>query len=194
MRWLDVTISLLALLLLSPLFVVIALFIKGDSRGSILYRSNRVGRNGKRFTLYKFRSMVPGAERLGPGVTSEDDVRITRVGRFLRRCKFDELPQFVNVLKGDMVLIGPRPENPRYVQGYTPEQRRVLSVRPGMTSWASLHYYDEARLLSRGDRERVYMEEVLPEKLAMELEWLDRRRLRGDLALMLRTLWRIVAS
>ena len=133
-RLLDLVASLAGLTLLSPLFVFIALLIALDSPGPVFYRGQRVGRHGRLFRLYKFRSMVISADKQGPGITAAGDARITRVGRFLRRAKLDELPQLINVLLGDMSLVGPRPEDPRYVAFYTPEQRRVLSVRPGITS------------------------------------------------------------
>ena len=124
------------------------------------------------FRLYKFRRMVSDADKQGPGITATGDSRITRVGRFLRRTKIDELPQLINVLSGDMSLVGPRPEDPRYVTLYTPEQRRVLAVRPGITSAASLAYRHEEQLLAGADWETVYREEVLPAKLAIDLEYL----------------------
>ncbi|MFZ1551113.1 MAG: sugar transferase, partial [Anaerolineae bacterium] len=129
----------------------------------------RVGQDGRPFRLYKFRSMIVGTDRQGPGITATGDPRITRVGRFLRRAKLDELPQLINVLLGDMSLVGPRPEDPRYVAFYTPEQRRVLSVHPGITSPASLAYRHEEQLLAGEDWETHYRTRVLPAKLALDL-------------------------
>lgn len=186
-RWLDVAASLVGLAVLSPLFLMIGLWIKLDSPGPIFYRATRVGRNGRLFRLYKFRSMVAGADKRGPGITATGDARVTRAGRFLRRNKLDELPQLINVLQGEMSLVGPRPEDPRYVALYTPEQRQVLAVRPGITSAASLAYRHEEQLLAGEDWESVYREQVLPAKLAIDLDYLERRTLARDLKLILQT-------
>lgn len=186
-RAFDLVASGVGLIVLSPLLLGIALAVRLTSPGPALYRARRVGRHGKEFTLYKFRSMVANADRQGPGITAAQDRRITRVGRFLRRTKLDELPQLLNVLRGDMSLVGPRPEDPRYVALYTPEQRRILDYRPGITSMASLTYRNEERLLAGEDWERVYVEQVLPAKLAIDLEYARRANLRRDIALILRT-------
>ena len=175
-------------LFLSPLFVLVAFAIKLDSRGPIFYRARRIGKDGVPFRLYKFRRMVSDADKQGPGITATGDSRITRVGRFLRRTKIDELPQLINVLSGDMSLVGPRPEDPRYVALYTPEQRRVLAVRPGITSAASLAYRHEEQLLAGADWETIYRTRVLPDKLAIDLAYLERRTLVSDLKLILRTI------
>src|SRR5690349_3953933 len=137
-RLLDVVAATAGLILLLPLFIVVAIAIKLHDGGHVFYRARRVGKDGCLFHLYKFRTMVVNADRQGPAVTASGDSRITPVGRWLRRTKLDELPQLLNVLVGDMSLVGPRPEDPRYVMLYTPSQRRVLSVRPGITSAASL--------------------------------------------------------
>lgn len=187
-RLLDVIISAMGLVLLSPLFLIISVWIKLDSPGPAFYRAQRVGKDGKLFRLYKFRSMVADADRRGPGITATGDARITRAGRFLRRTKLDELPQLINVLKGDMSLVGPRPEDPRYVALYTPEQRRVLAVRPGITSAASLIYRHEEQLLAGEDWETVYRTKVLPDKLAIDLDYLAHRTLGSDLKLIFRTI------
>jgi lipopolysaccharide/colanic/teichoic acid biosynthesis glycosyltransferase len=186
-RLLDFVASLAGLAVLSPLFVLVGVWIKLDTPGPVFYRANRVGRAGRPFRLYKFRSMIADADKRGPGITATGDSRVTSVGRFLRRTKLDELPQLINVLRGDMSLVGPRPEDPRYVALYTPEQRRVLTVRPGITSAASLAYRHEERLLAGEDWEVVYREQVLPAKLALDLAYLERRTLWSDLALILRT-------
>ncbi|MFZ1405869.1 MAG: sugar transferase [Anaerolineae bacterium] len=165
----SVVAAAVGLMLLSPLFCWIALWIKLTSPGPVFYRAVRVGQDGRPFRLYKFRSMIVGTDRQGPGITATGDPRITRVGRFLRRAKLDELPQLINVLLGDMSLVGPRPEDPRYVAFYTPEQRRVLSVRPGITSPASLAYRHEEQLLAGEDWETHYRTRVLPDKLALDL-------------------------
>ena len=188
MRVLDLLASGWGLLLLTPVFLAIAAAIKLDSPGSVMYRPLRVGKDGTTFRLLKFRTMVEGADRRGPGITVAEDRRVTTTGRFLRRAKLDELPQLLNVLRGEMALVGPRPEDPRYVALYTPEQRAVLAVRPGITSPASLRYRDEAALLTGDDWERVYVERIMPDKLAIELDYLARRTVRSDLALIWETL------
>lgn len=187
-RLLDVAASLAGLTVLCPLFAFVALWIKLDSPGPVFYRAKRVGKDGKLFRLYKFRSMFTDAEKRGPGITSAGDPRITTVGRFLRRTKIDELPQLINVLRGEMSLVGPRPEDPRYVAFYTPEQRRILTVRPGITSAASLAYRHEEEILSGEDWEETYRNQVLPGKIAIDLEYLERRTLLSDIWLILRTL------
>lgn len=186
-RILDVCAAAIGLLLLSPLFVVVALLIKSGSRGPVLHSATRVGRGGRLFTLYKFRSMLAGAATEGPGITAAGDVRVTPVGRALRRTKIDELPQLFNVLRGEMSLVGPRPEDPRYVALYSPAQRALLEVRPGITSPASLFYRDEERVLTGKDWERHYINRILPTKLAIDLDYIQRRTLRSDLRLILQT-------
>jgi len=187
-RLLDIGAAALGLALLSPLFLLVGLWIKLDSPGPVFYRAARVGRNGAPFRLYKFRSMVAGADRQGPGITATGDARVTRVGRFLRSTKLDELPQLINVLKGEMSLVGPRPEDPRYVALYTPEQCCVLAVRPGITSAASLAFRHEEQLLAGEDWETLYREQVLPAKLAIDLAYLERRTAFSDLKLVFRTI------
>jgi lipopolysaccharide/colanic/teichoic acid biosynthesis glycosyltransferase len=194
MRIVDMLASGIGLILLSPLFLTIALTIKFTSPGPVFYRATRVGKDDALFQLYKFRSMVSGADKLGPGITTSQDSRITNVGRFLRKTKLDELPQLINVLKGDMSLVGPRPEDPRYVVHYTPAQRQVLRVRPGITSPASLRYRDESSLLAGQDWERVYVEQIMPHKLAIELDYLAGRSLFTDLGLIAQTVWAVVTQ
>lgn len=193
MRLIDVLAAALGLLILSPLLLALALWVKLSSPGPIFYRARRVGRGGQLFHLYKFRTMVADADRQGPGITTAGDSRITPVGRFLRRTKLDELPQLLNVLKGEMSLVGPRPEDPRYVALYNAEQQRVLQVRPGITSPASLQYRNESELLRGRDWETVYTQEILPHKLALELDYLQKRSVWRDLGLIGQTvlsLWR----
>ncbi len=151
-RSFDIAISSIGLLLLLPLFLVIGIAIKLSSRGPVFYKGNRIGRHGEPFGMYKFRSMITDAAKIGPSVTYQDDPRITRVGRFLRGTKLDELPQLINVLKGDMSLVGPRPETDDHVIHYTPEQRRVLNVRPGIAGLAQIEWHDEE---SRIDQARL---------------------------------------
>ncbi len=187
-RWLDIVTSLAGLILLSPLFVLVAVAIKLDSAGPVFYRALRVGRNGRPFRVYKFRSMVNNADRGGPGITTADDERVTKLGRLLRRTKVDELPQLINVFRGDMSLVGPRPEDPRYVALYTREQRRVLAIRPGITGPASVHYRHEEELLDGPNWEQVYIQEVMPHKLQIELDYLERRTLWTDLGVIFQTM------
>jgi lipopolysaccharide/colanic/teichoic acid biosynthesis glycosyltransferase len=187
-RLFDITASGLGLLALAPVMLAVALVVKLTSPGPVFHRATRIGRHGKPFTLLKFRSMVVGADRLGPRITSVDDPRITRVGRFLRRTKLDELPQLINVLRGEMSIVGPRPEDPCYVALYTDEQRRVLSVRPGITSLASVKYRDEEGMLAGMDVERYYVECVLPAKLAIDLEYVRHGNLWRDVLIILMTL------
>ena len=192
-RALDVAVSTIALLLLSPLFASIALLIKLGSRGPVFFVQTRVGRGCAPFGLLKFRTMVTDAPAQGPTLTVGEDPRITRVGAVLRRYKLDELPQFANVLWGDMSLVGPRPEVPEYVARYTEEQRRVFAVRPGITDPASLAYHDEASLLANfDDPERVYREHVLPRKLALSLDYLAQRTIVSDLRVIAETALRMV--
>jgi lipopolysaccharide/colanic/teichoic acid biosynthesis glycosyltransferase len=189
-RALDLLISVLGLILLCPLLLALALWVKLDSRGPVLYRGRRVGQDGRPFLMYKFRTMVQGAERRGPAVTYRDDPRITTAGRFLRRTKLDELPQLLNVLKGEMSLVGPRPEDPSYVALYTPEQRQVLSVKPGITGPTQLEYRDEASMLQGESVDEEYVTRIMPEKLKLDLEYVRQR----SLALDLRILWRTATT
>ena len=188
-RLIDVLGSGIGLVILSPLFLGVAMVIKLDSSGPVFYRARRVGKGGKLFDLYKFRSMVANAAQRGPGITTSGDDRITRVGRFLRQTKIDELPQLINVLLGDMSLVGPRPEDPRYVAQYTPEQLQILKVRPGITSAASFIYRREEELLNGEDWEKKYCEEILPKKLSVDLEYINNRTLGSDIKLILKTLF-----
>lgn len=188
-RLFDLCVAIVGLVLLLPVFGVVAVAIKLDSPGSVFFRGKRVGKDGKIFYIYKFRTMVADAARRGPGITTSTDNRVTRVGRFLRRTKIDELPQLINVIKGEMSLVGPRPEDPAYVAHYTPEQRRVLSVLPGITSAASLAFRHEEQLLQGADWEWVYLEEVMPRKLAIELAYLERRTWWTDLGLIVKTIF-----
>lgn len=190
-RLFDLCAALVGLILLLPMFGAVAIAIKLDSPGSVFFRGKRVGKNGNIFHIYKFRTMVADAAQRGPGITTSADSRITRVGRFLRRTKIDELPQLINVIKGEMSLVGPRPEDPMYVARYTSEQRRVLTVLPGITSAASLAFRNEEQLLQGAEWERVYLEEVMPRKLAIELAYLERQTWWTDLGLIVKTIFEI---
>jgi lipopolysaccharide/colanic/teichoic acid biosynthesis glycosyltransferase len=185
-RAVDIGVAMAAIVLLSPLLALIALLIKLDSSGPVLYGQQRVGKHGFPFRILKFRSMVADAERLGAAVAGRHDPRITRVGRFLRATKLDELPQLANVVAGQMTLIGPRAEVPRYVRHYTEVERRVLNVRPGLTGPGQLLFSREqaAELDGAADPEREYIDHQLHAKLALDLDYLYRRLLRRDLAIL----------
>jgi len=186
-RLFDIAASTLGLLILSPLLLTLVLIVKLASPGPIFYRAKRVGQYGKSFYLFKFRSMVIDADTRGPGVTGAQDIRITRIGRTLRRTKLDELPQLINVLKGEMSLVGPRPEDPRYVAFYTEEQRQILNLRPGITSKASISYRNEEAMLVGEDVETYYIRHVMPVKLAIDKEYAKQATLWSDIVLILNT-------
>jgi len=188
-RLFDVFFSLLGLLFLSPLLCLIGLAVTRSSPGGVFFWQERVGLEGKIFRICKFRTMGASADRLGPAITSAGDPRITRIGRWLRRRKLDELPQLWNVLKGEMSLVGPRPELPSYVRNYTSAERRVLSARPGITDLASLAYRNEEEMLAKAaDREQFYRQTLLPHKLALNLEYIRSLSFRNDIGLIVRTL------
>lgn len=179
LRTLDVFFSFFGLLLLSPLFFLIAFLILANSRGGIFYRQVRVGKDGQDFRLFKFRTMVSGADRKGLITVGGRDPRITPIGYYLRKYKLDELPQLLNVLKGDMSLVGPRPEVRKYVDLYTFEQRKVLSVRPGITDYASIEYMDENIILGKAaDPDKAYVEQILPDKIRYNLKYIEHRGIR----------------
>ena len=178
------------LLLLSPVFAVIAVLIRLSSPGPVFFRGERIGRHGRPFRIVKFRTMREDAAAVGAGITAANDPRVTRVGRLLRHTKLDELPQLLNVLRGEMSLVGPRPEDPRYVALYSEEQRRVLRVRPGITSPASFQFRNEEALLSGADWERKYRDEIMPQKLRIDLAYVEAAGFWTDLALI----WRTVAT
>jgi len=192
-RAFDLLVSALALVLLAPLLLAIALAIRLDSRGPALFRQQRVGRHGVPFRIHKFRTMVVDAAERGPSLTVGADARITRVGRLLRTRRLDELPQLIDVLKGDMSLVGPRPELPRYVERYPEALRvRVLAVRPGLTDPASIAFLDEAEHLARAaDPEREYVEVLLPIKLQAAADYAERASLGSDLRVLFGTLRRL---
>lgn len=188
-RLMDIVVAGSALLALGPLLLAIALWVRWDSAGGALYRQERVGRHGRSFHIYKFRSMHTGADRAGPAITVGEDARITRAGHWLRHSKLDELPQLFNVLKGDMSLVGPRPEVPRYVAMYPAELSAiVLSVRPGITDLASIAFRNESALLAQSaDPERTYVEEILPVKLGYAARYAQNPSLWQDLVILVRT-------
>ena len=178
-RLLDIIFSTVGLLLLSPFFLIIYILIRCESKGGGFYCQQRVGKDGRMFGLYKFRSMRTGSDKKGLITVGGHDSRITRMGYFIRKYKIDELPQLWNVLKGDMSLVGPRPEVKKYVDLYTEEQRRVLSVRPGITDYASIEYVDENEILGKADNpDRVYVEEIMPAKIKLNMRYIENRSLK----------------
>ena len=194
-RLFDILASGLGLVVLSPLFAVLAVWIKADSRGPVFYRQTRVGRDNKDFRLFKFRSMRPDSDKLGLITVGGHDPRVTLSGYYIRKYKLDELPQLINVFKGDMSLVGPRPEVRKYVDMYTPAQMRVLSVRPGITSLASIRYRNENDILAvADDPDRCYVEKVMPDKLAIDLEYVGRATLWNDIRLIFSTFKEIIAK
>lgn len=178
-RFFDVLFSLVGLVVLSPVFLIVSLCILLDSRGGVFYRQTRVGKEGVDFRLYKFRSMRSGSDKRGLITVGSRDARVTRVGYFLRKYKLDELPQLINVLKGEMSLVGPRPEVRKYVDMYTPEQRKVLSVVPGITDYASIEYVDENRILGEAaDPDRTYVEVIMPDKIRYNMRYIENKSVK----------------
>lgn len=187
-RALDRVASGIGLTVLAVPGAALALWIKLDSPGPVFFKGLRIGRNAQPFYIYKFRTMIADAAARGAGITVRDDPRITRAGRFLRRTKLDELPQLWNVWRGEMSLVGPRPEDPRYLCYYDPVQRGVLAVPPGITGVASLAFRDEQALLSGPEWDRTYVDLILPKKLDLELDYLERRTFWSDLRILAGTL------
>lgn len=191
-RLFDLTSSFLGMLCLSPLMVAVALLVKATSRGPILFKQERMGRRFRPFLICKFRTMVQDAPKLGGQITCGEDPRITQVGRILRKTKIDELPQLFNVLKGDMSLVGPRPEAPKYVEMFHESYEEILQVRPGITDLASIKYRDEATVLAQAENpELAYTEIILPEKIRLAREYIRRRSFAFDLYLVITTIVKI---
>jgi len=193
-RLFDSITSFFGLILLFPVFVLVALWIKIDSRGSVFFRQERVGFQGSLFRIHKFRTMVLDAEKEGKQITIGADPRITTVGRFLRKYKLDELPQLIDVFVGDMSLVGPRPEVPKYIDCYSDDEKHdVLSVKPGITDNASIEFRDESKLLaSSNDPESTYINEVLPKKIALYRKYVRERSFFGDVEIIFRTIFLII--
>src|SRR5436309_5894274 len=188
-RSFDLILSLLGLIVLAPLFAAVGVAIKIESAGPVFYRGVRAGRYGKAFRIFKFRTMVEDADKIGGPSSSADDPRITRVGNFLRRYKLDELPQLLNVLRGEMSLVGPRPEVLQEVLLYTEEEKRLLEVRPGITDWASIRFRNEGEILrGSADPHAAYREKIRPEKIRLGLEYVERRSFLTDCKIIVRTL------
>lgn len=193
-RLIDFIASLLGLILLLPIFLIIAIWIKMDDRkGAVFYKQTRVGKDGIDFGLYKFRSMYADSDRLGLITVGGRDPRITRSGFYIRKYKLDELPQLINVLIGDMSMVGPRPEVRRYVDLYNEEQRRVLNVRPGITDYASIEYLDENELLAKSsDPDRTYIEEIMPAKISLNMKYINNPSLSEYLKIIFKTITAII--
>lgn len=193
-RLFDIFFSSIGIIILSPILLFIGLRVLLDSPGGVFFRQVRVGKKGTNFRLFKFRSMRVGSEAKGQLTVGAADSRITPSGLFIRKYKVDELPQLLNVLIGDMSLVGPRPEVPRYVAMYNAEQRRVLEVRPGITDFASIEYVNENELLAKAaDPEKMYIEEIMPAKLKLNLKYIQEQGLATDLSIIFNTLRKIVS-
>lgn len=191
-RFFDIFFSILVIVLGFPFAAIIAIFIIIDSRGGVFYIQKRVGRNNKDFQLLKFRTMQSNSDKSGLLTVGIDDKRITKVGSFLRKYKIDEFPQFINILKGDMSIVGPRPEVRKYVDLYTPEQLRVLSVRPGLTDYASIRYVNENEILAASSNpEETYINEVMPDKLKLNLKYIDNFSVKEDIIIIFQTIFAI---
>lgn len=188
-RIFDFIASLLGCIILIPVFAIIAILIKLDSKGPVFFKQKRVGEYGKEFEILKYRTMVVDAEKLGKQITVGNDCRITKIGRFLRKYKLDELPQLFNVLKGDMSLVGPRPEVPKYVNLYNEDERAVLNVKPGITDFASIEYRDENEILGSVENpEEYYINIIMKHKLQLNLKYIDNNNLFLDIKIILKTL------
>ncbi|MBN1069004.1 sugar transferase [Clostridium botulinum] len=192
-RIFDFACSTLGIIILSPIFILISIMIKTGSDGPVFFKQIRVGEDGKDFEILKFRTMVVDAEKLGKQITVGNDNRITKIGSFLRKYKLDELPQLINVFKGDMSLVGPRPEVPRYVKIYNDEQRKVLEVKPGITDLASIRYKDENALLGKAENpEEFYINTIMPDKLALNLEYINKSNVFFDIYIIVKTILKCI--
>ncbi len=193
-RGFDLMVAAVGLLLLSPVLLILALLVKLDSPGPVFHRGVRTGWKGRPFRIFKFRTMYVGSEASGGLSTARNDARVTRFGRFLRRYKLDELPQLLNVLKGDMSMVGPRPEMPEYTALYQGEERLILTVRPGITDFASLEFRSLGDVLGDVDVDRKYEEEIMPRKNALRVKYVQERSFRTDLRLLLRTVVKVLGG
>jgi len=188
-RVFDLILAFVGLILLFPVLLVISVWIKLSSKGPLFYTQKRVGKDFKEFSIYKFRSMVVDADKVGPSVTSGDDPRITEIGKFIRKTKIDELPQLLNVLKGDMSLVGPRPEVMKFVEKKRDEYKKVLSVRPGITDNAAIEFRDEESIMNQfEDKEQAYLDLILPQKITLYYQYIDNVSFLNDIKLILKTL------
>ena len=188
-RLFDIFFSFFGLVILSLLFLLIAILIKLEDKGPVFYRGIRIGRFGVSFNMFKFRTMVVNADKIGGPSTSDDDPRITKIGKFIRKFKLDEIPQLINVLRGEMSFVGPRPEVPLYVDMFTEKEKAILLVKPGITDWASLWNSDEGAILAGSlDPEKTYMEKIRPEKIRLQLEYVRQRSFLMDMRIVLQTI------
>ncbi|MDQ3108534.1 MAG: sugar transferase [Bacteroidota bacterium] len=193
-RIFDIVSSLFGLIILSPFLFIISVLVLVSSPGGIFYRQTRVGKNNKDFRLWKFRTMKPDSDKKGLLTVGGRDPRVTGIGYFLRKYKLDELPQLLNVLTGDMSLVGPRPEVRKYVEMYSPEQMRVLNVQPGITDYASIEYSNENELLAKSaDPEKTYIEEIMPAKLKLNMKYIEEKSLATDLKIIFKTIFKIIS-
>jgi len=194
-RGFDIAASLLALLFLAPVLLVIAVIIKVKDGGPVLYAQTRVGKDFVPFKLLKFRTMVVGASDIGPAITVDGDERVTKIGKVLRKYKLDELPQLINVLKGDMSIVGPRPEDPRYVQMFSDDYAVILRMKPGITDYATLEYRNEERILAEyDDPELAYIEVILPRKIELSKSYITEQNFFRDIIIILKTMLKIVSG
>lgn len=188
-RLFDIFFSLMGLICLSPLFLIIAILIKLEDKALVFYRGVRIGRDGVPFRMFKFRTMLVNADKIGGPSTSDNDPRITKIGKSIRKYKLDEIPQIINVLKGEMSFVGPRPEVPFYVNMFTEEEKAILTVKPGMTDWASIWDSDEGALLAGSpDPEKTYMEKIRPQKIKLQVEYVKNHSFWIDLKIIFKTL------
>lgn len=191
-RFFDIFFSITGLVIFFPFFLILSIVILADSKGGVFFFQERVGKNGNDFMLWKFRTMHSGSEKHGQITIGSHDNRITSVGKFLRKYKLDEFPQLVNVLLGEMSMVGPRPEVRRYVEMYTPEQKKVLSVKPGITDYASIEYADESELLAHSnDPMKTYVEEVMPAKIRLNMKYIENPSLGNYLRIIILTIKKI---
>ncbi|MEN9742230.1 MAG: hypothetical protein RLZZ65_35 [Bacteroidota bacterium] len=194
-RAFDILVSLIVLLLFLPIGCLLALWIALESRGGIFYLQERVGLYGRRFKLIKFRSMRPNADQSGQLTVGAKDPRITGAGYFIRKFKLDEFPQFINVLKGEMSIVGPRPEVPFYVALYSAEERKILAVKPGITDYASIAYFHENELLAKAaDPQKAYIEQIMPAKLALNQKYIEKPTIGHDLYIMWLTFLKVLGK
>ena len=192
-RIFDVVVAFILSVILLPLLISIALAVKLSSKGNIFYLQERIGLNGKPFKIFKFRTMRPDSDKAGLLTVGKNDTRITPIGKILRKYKVDELPQLFNVLKGDMSLVGPRPEVKKYVELYSPEQKRVLTVQPGITDYASIQYVNENEILQKFEKpEEAYIKEIMPHKLKLNLYYIDNRNFKTDISIIFATITHII--
>lgn len=194
-RVFDIIFSLVGLVFLSPVFLIMAIWIRSDSKGPVFYKQIRVGKNGKEFFLYKFRSMHIGSDKKGLLTIGGKDPRVTNSGYFIRKFKLDEFPQLINVFLGEMSIVGPRPEVPKYVALYNEEQKKVLTVRPGISDYSSIRFSNENELLEKAEKpEEFYISEIMPEKLLMNLEYIRNNNLWVDIRIIFTTIKKLISK